>query len=148
MFMRMSLRMTVKNWMLRPEGALCWDMALKWKHIGFITLKKESNFQSRFSVWWSKECIKGRWWLTKEWRWWPTKEWIRHKNCSTWLLKWRWDFRGTTASQVEVPSLPLRRFTWQRMPLDVYGERVTISETSSDTTSFKNALDRREDKSQ
>ena len=42
--MHMSLKMTEENLMLRPEGTLCWDMALKPKHIGFITLKRRKYF--------------------------------------------------------------------------------------------------------
>ena len=49
--------------------------------------------------------------------------------------------------QVEEPSLPLRYSTREQGAPDVYEERVTIAETSSNPTSFQNALDR-EDKSQ
>ena len=38
--MHMSLRMTGKSLMLRQKGALCWDMALKLKHISFMILKR------------------------------------------------------------------------------------------------------------
>ena len=45
--MHMSLRMTRKCLMLRQKGALCWDMALKLKHIGFMILKKKKVIFSR-----------------------------------------------------------------------------------------------------